>query len=356
MDRTQEIPLKQLIAEFRLSNESRNLSPKTVRWYEDLLAAFRAWLESEGPPVLGDLTLGRAQTYVRYLQERPNRHTGRPLSTHAVHAHVRVLKVFASYLADEEYTEDNVLRRLRYPKTDPVSITGLSDEEILRIKRATDGNGSTGFRNWVIVCTFLDTGLRLAELADLTTDGLHLEEGYLDVIGKGRKRWLVPVAPKLRNLLLRYWDRYRPVTAGQTAEPFFLSEDGTALSRNAIALLIKRLGESAGVPRVHPHRLRHSFATGFLREGGDIETLRRILGHSDLRMSARYVHLLPEDLRLRHRLHSPMESFLTRHGAAPARGRGRTQRGSSGPAASSGGGFASGLGRGSGRTPRPHPR
>jgi site-specific recombinase XerD len=223
------------------------------------------------------------------------------------------------------HTDDNILRGLKYPRTDPVSIRVLTDIEIERVLRAAQTNGNTGFRNYCIVCTFMDTGLRLAELAGLTCEGARLGEGLLDVTGKGRQPRTVPLSPAVRNLLVRYAERHRPATLPRRGEPFFVSERGAALSPNAISLIIKRLGLRADVRRLHPHLFRHSFATGWLRAGGDMETLRWILGHSDYRMVQRYVHLVDEDIRIKHSLVSPMDRFLTQHRVAPPRRRGRTR-------------------------------
>lgn len=326
MNEVDQTPLVELVEEFQYDNEAKNLSPKTIRWYQDLLGAFLRWLDEQGTPaVLGSLGTGLAVDYIRYLKERPNRHTGKKLSTHGVHAHVRVLKVFASFLTDRGYTDANVLRGLKYPRTDPVSTRVLTDAEFERILRAAQSSGSTGFRNYCIVLTFMDTGLRLAELAGLTCEGARLNEGLLDVVGKGRRPRSVPVSARLRGLLRRYAEHYRPATVPASGEAFFVSERGTALSPNAVSLIIKRLGARAGVPRLHPHLFRHSFATVWLRENDNIETLRLILGHSDFRMVQRYVHLVDADVRIRHSHVSPVDRFLRQHPVAPPRRRGRTR-------------------------------
>ena len=359
-------PLSHLVAAFRHSNEAANLSPRTVRWYDELLRAFLRWLEEQGVgPVLGNFTLEQVEEYVRHLRQRINQHNGRKLSTHTVHAHVRVLKVFAGYLRHRGFTEGNVLEGLRYPKVRPPEIEALSEEENLRVLAAAATGRASGFRNLCIVATFLDTGLRCSELATLRYEDAHLEEGCLEVTGKGDRPRPVPVSPKVRGLLMRYRDRYRPQTPPYPDEPFFLSEGGGALTPNALALMVRRLAKRANVPRLHPHLFRHSFATGWLRNGGDMETLRRILGHVDYRMVQRYLHLVEDDILLHHYVCSPMERLLTlpRRGVPPIpRGR---PRGSPAPAANTRGAPVTGAyaiaplaskgipRRGSSRAPQP---
>jgi len=333
-----ETTLSELVQQFLYTKETRNLSAKTLVWYRDLLGSFLKWLEAFGETErLESFGLDQAERYIHHVKIRGNRHTGKELSSQSVHAHVRVLKVFASYLAKREYTDRNVLSRLDYPKTDPVTIRTLSDEEIDRLLRGARSSGIMSERNYCIVWTFLDTGLRLAELAGLTHESVHLDERTLDVLGKGRKRRTVPLGPTARDLMARYAEHQWPLGPPWSDAPFFRSDDGSALSPNAVALTIKRLGKSARVPRLHAHLFRHTFATRYLRENGDMERLRRILGHSDYRMVQRYVHLVDEDLRERH-IASPMERFLMQHPVAPPRARASGRRGSRGSAARRGNG------------------
>jgi integrase/recombinase XerC len=337
------IPLKDLMAQFSNSNDAANLSPRTVRWYDELLEAFLRWLEEGGVEfVLGSFTLERAEEYVRHLKRRNNQHNGRKLSPHTVHAQVRVLKVFSGYLADRGYTHGNVLRGLRYPRVSPPQIKTLSEKEILDILAAAATDRATGFRNYCIVATFLDNGLRCSELANLLFEDARLEEGRLEVTGKGNKRRSVPISPRVRGLLMRYSGRDREQTVPYHEEPFFLSEAGEPLTRNAVSLMLRRLGRRAGMPRLHPHLLRHTFATSWLRNGGDVETLRCILGHADYRMVQRYLHLREEDILARHHSCSPMERLLRQppRGSSPV-SRGSPQ-GSPGRAASTHSGSASG--------------
>jgi site-specific recombinase XerD len=349
-------PLEDLIEEFRCHNEAANLSLNTVRWYDDLLAAYLRWLAGHGVArTLAAFTLARCEAYVRDLRARPHPRTGRPLSMHTVHAHVRVLKVFAGFLGARGYSAGNVLAGLRYPRTRPPEIRPLSDEEMLRLLRAAGEDGRFAFRNHCIVAAFLDTGLRLSELACLRLDDADLEEGFLTVTGKGDRRRRVPLSPPVRGLLVRYRDRYRPGALPYPDETFFRNDRGGDMTANAVTLVVKRLAARAGIPRLHPHLLRHTFASAALRQGEDVETLRRILGHRDYRQLQAYVHLADEDLLARHR--SPIQRLLTQHRApllpAPRDRRRRNPAPDASPAG--GGGNDRRPGRGRAASPSPPP-
>jgi len=157
------------------------------------------------------------------------------------------------------------------------------------------------------VTTFLDTGLRLNELATLKPEDVHLEEGYLKVMGKGRKERIVPIGSTTRRVLMRYLYHYRPEGPASRLETFFLNVEGDRISREAVRLIIKRIGRKSKLNRLHPHLLRHTFAVRYLMNGGDVFSLQQILGHTTLEMVRRYVNLANSQIIVKHREYSPVD-------------------------------------------------
>ncbi len=134
-----------------------------------------------------------------------------------------------------------------------------------------------------------------------------MNEGYLKVYGKGNKERLVPFGALTKKALLKYIHSYRPETVGDDCQQVFLSVDGKRLSYNGLALVIRRLGQTADVPRLHAHLFRHTFAVRYLMNGGDIMTLRLILGHTTLEVTQMYMHLADAHIQVQHSKFSPVD-------------------------------------------------
>lgn len=168
-----------------------------------------------------------------------------------------------------------------------------------------------GHRDVVIVLTLLDTGLRVNELINLRMENVWLEEGLIKVLGKGNKERLVPIGRQIRKLLWRYITRYRPEPARPNLDNLFLTRDGRPLTKNRLDSSMKHYGKMAGLTgiRCSPHTLRHTFAISYLRNGGDVFSLQKILGHSSLKMTRRYCELADADMRKAHATASPVDNM-----------------------------------------------
>lgn len=216
-----------------------------------------------------------------------------------------VLKGFATWLWEEDYTPENVLHRLQLPKVPKRVIEVLSEAEVARLLASVDPNIAAGARDLAILTLFLDTGLRLGELVGLRLADVHLADQWLKVMGKGSKERLVPFGSRTAKILGRYLSMFRaPLSDVQSA---FLGQDGTPLTENTIKMLFCRLRVRSGIVRLHPHLLRHTFATSYLVAGGDVFTLQAILGHTTLEMTRRYVTLASAHVTIQHRRFSPID-------------------------------------------------
>ena len=163
----------------------------------------------------------------------------------------------------------------------------------------------------------LDTGVRCKELGDLKVSDVHINQGYLKVMGKGARERTLPVGSMMSNALAEYLRACRPASR---SENVFLTETGDPMTVGGIQLMIKRLGRRCAVSRLHAHLCRHTFATNYLMNGGDIFTLQQILGHSSLEMVRRYVNLSSEYVIGQHNRFSPLDTMHPRINRQP-RGR-----------------------------------
>lgn len=311
------ITIEELIKRFEFCNCAEGKSPNTNRWYSEILTAYRRYLEySQKRLDISSLNVENVRSYILYLRNR-KRFEGHPyipkqdttLSTQTIRGHVRTLKVFSSWLFREKYNKDNVLKDLRLPKATIKTIIPLTADEIKTIIGYIDRKSSVGFRNYCIFVTSLDNGIREAEGAETLISNINFKSpGHIKVIGKGDKERVVPIGESVKATLLHYIDNVRPRPMTKDAyDRFFLSKDGKPITANTIKLVFSRLAKKSGVKRLHYHLCRHTFAINYLLNGGDMFSLREILGHTSMDMVNRYLHFTSAQIALQHHKFSPID-------------------------------------------------
>lgn len=310
-----------LIDLFIISRQIEGKSKKTTDWYRANLNRFAEFVASDSPVTARSLSIDDGREFVAHLQGRTTRygdHAMRPtatggLSPYTVHAYVRTLKTFGSWLQEEGYASTHPFKRLKPPKLPETMIEILADDEIKRLLASINPKCHLGARMYAIFLLLLDTGIRASELCGLSLDNVHLDEGYVKVRGKGNKERIVPIGMSTKKALMAYMHGYRSEVADEGAKAVFLTVDGTPLQYAGLAQAIRRLGEAGEVKRLHPHLFRHTFAVRYLMNGGDIMTLRLILGHTTLEVTQLYLHLAEAHVQVQHSRFSPVDRLeLTR--------------------------------------------
>ena len=310
--------INKLTTHFEMSNLADGKSESTITWYSDILQLFTRYLKENRHTVrIEEFNIENARSYVLYLRSRNkfSRHTNTNtqnsgLSPQTVRGHIRGLKAFSSWLYREQYADENKLQYLKIPKAPVKLIEPLTDQEINQIASSINQGAPTGFRNYSIFVTALDNGLRASELADIAISQLDLKSDYVKVMGKGSKERIVPVGDFVKLTLWNYLDRIRPEPATANCDKLFLSPSGKPITANTIKLVFSRLARSSGVERLHAHLCRHTFAINYLLNGGDIFSLREILGHTTLEMENHYLHFTRSQLTAQHHKYSPMDKLL----------------------------------------------
>jgi site-specific recombinase XerD len=227
------------------------------------------------------------------------------VSQATLHAATVRLKTFFKWCAEQGLCDD-LAARIRKPRQESKVINALSVEEVRSMLALCKSNGYVGKRDEAFIRFLLDTGARVSEALDLTVDRLHLDAGRALLNGKGQKQRYVFFGPKTTRALLRYLaarDKKR-----LRSSVVFVNHDGTAMNRRHACQTITRLGRRANIrnKRCSPHTLRHSSALLFLRRGGDSLSLQRLLGHTTLAMTNRYLGSVSlDDLENEHRKVSP---------------------------------------------------
>ena len=179
------------------------------------------------------------------------------------------------------------------PRYKKKTIIILSDIDINRLINSQNVFTLTGLRNLLIISLMLDCGLRLSEVAKLKLCDIIIDRKLINVDGKGQKERLVPMS----DTTIHYYNMYVSMLERRlnrslfTGEILLKTKNLQDISKNSIALIFKRLKKKLKMDNLHPHLLRHTFATLFILNGGDIVTLQMILGHTTLEMSLQYLHL-----------------------------------------------------------------
>ncbi len=286
----ERLELGVLVQRFEVHNRSDGKSESTVEWYNEVLGLFLGWLIAEGMSTfLDDVGEDEVRLFVLHLQGR-NGLWG-DASSHTVNNRVRALRSFFNWLYREDYTECHRLEKVKPPKTRRKVIEILTDEEIERTFATINPDTVLGARNTAIYSLMRDTGLRLTEVVTLKHRDVHLDSRYVKVLGKGDKERIVSFGTTCQKALMHYTQHCRFENQGQEAETFFLCIDGHPMGAEALRSLTERLSKTAGIPRLHPHLIRHTYATRFLLNGGDSLLLQQNLGHTSLEMVHEYVHI-----------------------------------------------------------------
>lgn len=253
----------------------RNNSPKTLIWYRENLGAFFRWLGVDSS--IDDLTIFNYKAYCSYLLHEYE-HNGKPLKSSSVNSHVRCVKAFYNFCIQEDLIPD-FSRKLKTTKVHKTEKLPLDDEEINLLLQSF-GDTVLERRNFCWVVLMCDSGLRRGEILSLIMKNVDLNHDFLLVTGKGCKQRFVPLGQLSHIALYDYISRYRSGAGG--SDPVFVDRFGNACNANTIKQVFQKLKKCTGIDRLHPHLLRHTFATNYLVDGGDLETLRLILGHSEL--------------------------------------------------------------------------
>jgi len=311
--------LNELIEYYEVCNRAEGKSPKTISWYSANLKNFRNYLKNRHlSDSLDNIDTKLLREYVLYLmkQTRYENHPYTPaktelLSTATIHGYVRTLKAFFNWLDVEGLAQTNPAKDLKPPKVTRKVVSTLSDEEIRAIL-STFSTSPTDARNQALFMILLDTGLRIGELVNLKMEDVHMDEGYLKVLGKGKKERIVPIGNNAQKVLQRYLFRFRPKPINPVVQNVFLSQSSNPLTENSMKLMFTRLAKRSRVCRLHAHLCRHTFATRFLINGGDVFSLQQILGHSTLEMVRLYVNLASSHVAIQHQRYSPLDHLNLR--------------------------------------------
>ena len=280
----------------------KSLSPNTVEAYMNDVAKFTAYEEKMlGRTSPSAVTYGDLQEFIREINKIG-------LSTRTQARMISGLKAFFKYLYLEGLISNDPTSLLEGPRPGRKLPDNLSIEEIDRITEAIDMSLPEGERNRAIIETLYGCGLRVSELINLRISDIYFREQFVRVIGKGNKERLVPAGGTALKFIRLYLDGRRLHLQPRKADNdiVFLNRRGGRLSRTMVFIIVKELGEKAGIRKnISPHTFRHSFATHLVEGGADLRAVQKMLGHESIITTEIYTHLDREYLKSTIQLYHP---------------------------------------------------
>ena len=277
----------------------KNLSQNTLESYKNDLNKFRNFLEKNNQSVLkADHFL--ILSFLSFLLDKG-------FSSKTVSRNISSLKSFFKYLISVEHIKINPMLNIDAPKSGLFLPTTLTVEETQQILDAPNELRPIEMRDKAMLYTLYATGMRISELISLNMHNVDLTRGSVQVIGKGGKERLIPLTNDAITMIKKYLTNARDkLSKGKDHNNIFVSTHGKQISRHSFWHRIKVYLKKVDVKKeVHPHTLRHAFATHMLNNGADLRSVQLVLGHSDLATTRIYTHVAQAEVKNLHKKHHP---------------------------------------------------
>lgn len=283
--------LTELIREFLFDCKVRELSDLTCKNYEKQLNKFRHFIRENFNVIqFEELKPIHVKEYISSLQDRGCKPA-------YINDLLKAVKCMCAYAQREGYSEELLTKRVKNVKEPKVLIHTFSGKEIMRMIKYFNGSDYISIRNRMILMIFFDTGIRAAELINMKLD--QIQDSYFVIYGKGRKERVVPKNPAVGKFLYKYLSAREKYFVSRNCEDdyVFLSKNGKKLTGEAISVFMKEAADAVGVNpkvRVSPHTCRHTFAHQQLKNGLDLYSLSRLLGHESVSVTQRYLESIED--------------------------------------------------------------
>ena len=279
----------------------RGLSVNYQLLVRRFLEAFASWYQqvhaSESP---GQVTTDQITDYLARRKKDG-------LATSSARVELIGIKIFFRWLAARKHIPADPADAILPPRPEQHLPDTLNEPDVRRLIESINGTSPLDRRDRAILELFYASGLRLSELLDARLEHLSMEEGWIRVTGKGAKTRLIPVGGAAREAIAAYLEHSRPhLVKAKSSSHIFLSYRGKRLTRERIrAIFLERAAFCGLEQHIHPHKMRHSFATHLLNHGADLRVIQEMLGHSDIATTQIYTHVDQARLKETHRKFHP---------------------------------------------------
>ncbi|MHB9133545.1 MAG: tyrosine-type recombinase/integrase [Armatimonadota bacterium] len=279
-----------------------NLAANTMAFYHYRFEAFRKFLCGKGQIItLEQITPSLIREFIASEKVRVSEGT-------AKRSFVTV-RAFCNFIVAEGMIQENPTANIKPPKICRKIIPTFSPEQSVAMLKAS-GNGFYGSRNRAMIFVLYDCGLRASELCGIRLADINWSKQNIRITGKGNKERDVCFGAKTRTALESFLLERKHITG---SEYLFITRVGLAMDRHGVVRALKSCGKRAGITgvRISPHTFRHTCALTYVRNGGDVFSLQKLLGHSGLEMTRRYTELAQSDISEKHRRYSPGDTLNT---------------------------------------------
>jgi len=288
----------------RYLDVEKNSSKLTIREYRRYLRTFRQWFDQNYPnSTIEDLDMPKISAFRVYLSEKENVRGGKLAKVSQNH-YVICLRSFLNFLIKND-VQVIAPSKIELPKTHSRSPKFLDSSQVEKLLAMPDIKTSWGLRDRAILELFYSTGLRVSELFNLNRDSVNLTRKEFSIIGKGSKERLVFVSDDCAKWIEKYLnirekDNFKPLFV-RYSQKRDQNGEKMRLSVSSIERMVKSYIKLAGIPvDATPHTLRHSFASGLLRNGANLVQIKEMLGHASLNTTQIYMHTSDDELRNAH--------------------------------------------------------
>ena len=282
---------KDCLAEFKVECDLRRLSPRTTKGYYNNTALFLTYLEKHlDVTELEEIRTPHIKKYLQYLIEKK-------LSPSYINGILKSLRAFFKFAQGEEYIGSNPATRVSWQREGKVLIETFTDEEVHSLLNAFDFSNYLSARNKLILAIAFDTGARNTEICSILEEDVR--DNVILIHGKGNKERHVPVTPYLKKLLFKYQRIKSVYFANQNLQysNLLLSRTGRPLTKEALEHVFNQAAQYTDIReelRCSPHTARHYYAQANLRNGLDVYSLSRLLGHENINITKRYLQSLQD--------------------------------------------------------------
>lgn len=296
------LSLTEMFERFMAVKRTEGLSRRTIEEYEVHFGYLLGYLGSD--LAMDEITADVFRSYVGWMIHE------RGLSPVTANVRIRTMRAFIRFCFIEGYISTPVHEKIKTLKTEQDTIESFSTAEIKLLLNAVDTSSFAGFRDFVMICTLLDTMVRISELLAIKRHNINLKEGTIKLEAhetKTRRARGVPISSKTSKLLNDYLEEVEDFGH----ELLFLTYTGQPILANSWRRRLSEYGEIAGInnKRVSPHTFRHTAALLYILNGGDPFSLQKILGHSDMSMVRKYIQMTNADVKRQHNAFSPLKNI-----------------------------------------------
>lgn len=287
--------LQDVLKEFIFDCRMRKLSERTIKGYKNNNLALFRYLENEFELTeLEEVTRAHIQEYIRFL-------TSKELTEVYINSVIKCFRAFFNYAIEEEYILEkrNPMNKVKFQKEPKVLINTFNDEEVRKMINYYGTKKFLDTRNRCIMIILFDTGIRNNELCDIKMG--HVRDTYIEIHGKGKKIRHIPITVIMNKILIRYLrarENYVKDKPTYETEYLFLSQKGRKLTIETVENIVKKCGEGCNVRpeiRCSPHTCRHYYAQSQLKNGCDLFTVSKLLGHDNINITKRYLQSISDD-------------------------------------------------------------